>query len=162
MGAFDDDDDSDGKKPTGLKISNKNSIFNSLPKKPNPAEFQQKVKDTQEKIMGYEAEASQLAVMFKKMLDDRTLSDNKTMLALEAERDLIAKIVDVAVKLNNDENELEGMGSVGLSILLFRGILEHRDKINKLEYSLAQAEKKIKSLAERIELANVDSKKTDE
>ncbi len=75
---------------------------------------------------------------------------------------LIAKIVDIAVKLNNDENEMEGMGSVGISILLFRAALQHRDKINKLEYNAIQTDKKIKSLTEKLELLLVDKKKTNE
>lgn len=160
MGAFDDDDD-DNKK-SGLKINNKKSIFNQLPKKPNPAEFQQQVKETQEKVMGYELEAAQLAVMFQKLLEDKTLPENKNSLALEAERELIGKIVEIAVKLNNDTNEQEGMGSVGTSILLFRAVMMQKDRINKLEYSLVQAEKEIKSLAKKIELLAVDDKKTDE
>lgn len=160
MGAFDDDDD-DNKK-SGLKINNKKSIFSQLPKKPNPAEFQQQVKDSQEKVMGYELEASQLAAMFQKLLEDKTLPENKNSLALEAERELIGKIVEIAVKLNNDTNEQEGMGSVGTSILLFRAVMMQKDRINKLEYSLVQAEKEIKSLAKKIELLAVDDKKTDE
>lgn len=163
MCPFDDDDDSGSGKPKpGLKVNNKNSMFSSLPKKPDPAAFQQQVKESQEKIMGYELEASQLAAMFQKLLDDRTLPENKNQLSLEAERELIGKIVDIAVKLNNDENEQEGMGSVGASILLFRAALLHKDKINRLEYTLAQAEKRIKSLEEKIKLSDVDSKKTNE
>lgn len=163
MGAFDDDDGNGGlgKKPQ-LKISNKNSIFNALPKKPNPAEFQRQVQESQEVTMGYELEAAQLAAMFQKLLEDKTLPENKNQLALESERELIGKIVEIAVKLNNDENEKEGMGSVGASILLFRAVLFQKDKINTLEYNLAQAEKKIKSLTEKIELPAVDSKKSNE
>jgi hypothetical protein len=163
MGGFDDDDDDKpGKPKPGLKINNKNSMFSSLPKKPNPADFQKQVQESQDKIMGYESEAAQLAAMFQKLLEDKTLPDNKNIMSQEAERDLIAKIVDVAVKLNNDENEMEGMGSVGTSILLFRAVLHQKDRISKLEYNLQQAEKKIKSLAEKIDLQPVDSQKSNE
>lgn len=162
MGSFDDDDDKPDKPKPGLKINNNKSILSSLPKKPNPIEFQKQVQETQDKIMAYESEAAQLAAMFQKLLEDRTLPDNKNLMAQEAERDLIAKIVDVAVKLNNDENEMEGMGSVGTSILLFRAVLHQKDRICKLEYNLQQAEKKIKSLAEKIDLQTVDNKKSDE
>jgi len=162
MSSFNDDDDPPGKKSPGLKINNKNSILSTLPKKANPQEFQQQVKETQEKIMTYEAEASQLAMMFQKLLEDKTLPDNRNLLSSESERDLISKIVDVAVSLNNDENEMEGMGSIGVSILLFRAALYHKDKINKLEYGLVQADKKIKSLIEKIDLLTIDTKKSDE
>lgn len=157
-----DGNDPPGKKRPGLKINNKNSILNTLPKKPNPQEFQQKVQETQDKIMAYEEEASQLAAMFQKLLEDRTLPDNKNLISQEADRDLIGKIVEVAVKLNNDENEMEGMGSVGTAILLFRAVLLHKDRINKLEYALLQAEKKIKSLSDKIDLPTIDKQKSNE
>ena len=160
---FDDDDaDDDGAKHSGLKLSNKKSIFNQLPKKSTPAEFQQQVKQSQEKIMGYELEASQLAAMFQKLLEDKTLSENKNQLSLESERELISKIIDIAVKLNNDTNEQEGMGSVGISILLFRAVLMYKDRLNKLEFNFAQQEKQIKSLTEKLELLTVDNKKSNE
>lgn len=169
MGAFDDEDDSGSEKKTGLKLNNSKSILNSLPKKANPAEFQQKVQNTQDKILGYELEASQLAAMFQKLLEDKTLPENKNILSLEAERELIGKIVDIAIKLNNDENEQEGMGSVGTAILLFRAVLSQKDRINKLEYNrqqdkfeIQQMNKDIKLLEEKIKLLTVDSKKIDE
>ncbi len=73
----DDDDDNQGKPKVGLKIDNKKSILNTIPKKPNPVEFKKQVQETQEKITGYELEASQLASMFQKLLEDKTLTENK-------------------------------------------------------------------------------------
>ena len=159
MGAFDDDDDnSDGQK-SGLKINNNKSIFNSIPKKPNPEKLKKEIQESQEQTMGYELEAAQLATLFQKLLEDKVLPDNKGLAHQESEKDLISKIVDVAIKLNNDENELEGMGSVGISLLLFRAVLYQKDRINQLAYSLQQADKKIKTLTEQINLLSVDNKK---
>lgn len=159
---FDDDYKDLGKKPqptSNLKIDNKKSMFASLPKKQNPAEFQKQVQETQEQVMEYESEAAQLAVLFQKLLEDKVLPENKSSINIESERDLISKIVDIAIKLNNDGEELEGMGSVGISLMLFKAVLYQKDKINRLEYNLVQAEKKIKNL---VDLLSVDNKKVSE
>lgn len=138
---FDDDYKDLDDKNKGLKIDNKKSIFSSMPKKPNPAEFQKEVLESQDVISSYNEEAAELAILFKKSLEDKTLPQNKNSILEDIEKSLINKIANIAIKLNKDELEPEGIGSVGVSVLLLRSLLLQRDKINQLEFLLNESNK---------------------
>lgn len=145
-----EEDDSPIQAPNnqGLKqVSSKKSIFESLPKKPSPEDFEKKVKQTQETNSGYKKRAAELAISFKKILEDKTLSQNKNIFANEFERELLVKMIQLATEINNDPNEQEGMGSLGWIALLFKTVLAQRDRINNLEYNFSILEKKIEPAA---------------
>jgi len=157
---FDDDaDDNQGssKKPS-LKLNNSNSILNTLPKKQNLAELEKRVKESQDNTTVSHSEASELSILYKKVMEDKTLSENKNFLVIEAEKELLGKIANNAININNDENEQEGMGSVGWILVVLRMLLLQRDKINKQEYLLTMLDKKIKSLSDKIDSPLVDKK----
>jgi hypothetical protein len=148
----------------GLKnVSSQKSIFDSIPKKPSPEDFDKKVKEIQDKNLGYKQKAAELAINFKKLMEDRTLVQNKNIFASELERELLSKMIQLAAEINNDPNEQEGMGSLGWITLLFKTMFSQRDRINQLEYRLFQLEKKLDptnftSLIEK-ELDVIDKKK---
>lgn len=151
-----DDNESMIKPKAGLKINNSKSIMNNIPKKPNPVEIEAKAREAIDRSEGYNSEVANLVSMFKKTLEDKTLADNKSSLSLDAEKELIGKMIDLAININNDPNQREGMGSVGLIIVLLKSILDHRDKVNKLSYDMLQSDRKINSLQEKIKLLSVD------
>jgi len=162
---FDEEEESVPQKPKiGLKnVSSQKSIFDSIPKKPSQEDFDKKVKEVQEKSNGYKQRAADLAINFKKLMEDKTLLQNKNIFATELERELLSKMIQLAVEINNDPNEQEGMGSLGWITLLFKTFFAQRDKINYLEYRLFQLEKKLEpanlsSLIEK-ELDAIDKKK---
>lgn len=144
---FDDDDDKKpGPQKPGLKIDNANSMFANMPKKPSQQDFERKVQESQKRSRDYKERAAELALNFKKMLDDKTVPQNKPIFANELERDTLGKFAQLAIDMNLDDQEEEGMGSVGLITLLFRCLLIQRDKINVLDYSVNQLEKQLKSI----------------
>ena len=51
-------------------------------------------------------------------------------------------MIKLAVDVNNDPNEQEGMGSLMWIVLLLKTLLMQRDRINQLEYVVSQLEKK--------------------
>ena len=55
-------------------------------------------------------------------------------------------MIHLAVDINNDPNEQEGMGSLTWITLLFSACLSQRDRLNKLEYLTEQLGKKIDSM----------------
>jgi hypothetical protein len=141
---FDEEDDDSllVESNKGLKkVSNQKSIFDSLPKKPTQADLDSKVKKIEEKEIGYKQRATDLALEFKKMLDDKTLPENKNIFAKDMERDVLGKLIQLAIDINNDPVEKEGMGSLSCITLLFKACLSQRDRINKLEYSLSEINK---------------------
>jgi len=122
-------------------VSSQKSIFDSTPKKPTQQELDQKVQAREEKGSGYKQRASELAIKFRKMQEDKTLPSNRSIFANEMEREILSEMISLAIEINNDPNESEGMGSLSWITLLFKTSLSQRDKINKLEYALLQMEK---------------------
>lgn len=164
---FDEDPDSDSSQKIGLKkVSSQKSIFENLPKKPTPEDFEKKVAAVQEKAVGYKQRAAELALQFKKTVEDKTLAANKNVFAIEVEKEILTKMVQLAIEINNDPNEQEGMGSLSWITLLFKTVLSQRDRINNLEYMVSILEKKLEpaALSSQIvkELRSLDKEKKNE
>lgn len=129
------DDVSVPAKNSGLKkVSTQKSIFENLPKKPSSEEFEKRVHETQERMTGYKLHGATLSKQFFKMLGDKTLKQNKSPFGADAEKELLSKMVQLAIDINNDPVEQEGMGSLGWITLLLKVCLHQRDRINQLEY----------------------------
>jgi len=160
---FDEEEEKPINPKIGLRnVSSQKSIFENIPKKPSPEDFDKKVKEIQDRNSGYKQRAAELAVAFKKMIEDKTLVQNRNIFANELEKETLTKMIQLAVEINNDPNEQEGMGSLGWITLLLKTVLSQRDKINNLEYRIFHLEKKIDSdaFAEKIakQLQAVDKK----
>lgn len=144
---FDEEDDdslTEVHKNTRLKtVSSKKSIFDGLPKKPTQEEFNAKVDRIQEREDSYKMRAATLATKFVNFLKDKTLKQNKSVFAKEIEKEVLTEMIALAVDINNDPIEKEGMGSLGWITLLFRISLAQRDRINELEFNLSELNKRI-------------------
>lgn len=122
------------------KVSSQKSIFDSMPKKPTQEDLEKKVKKIQEKDSAYKLKAAELVMQFKKAMEDKTLPTNKSIFSQELEKEILSNMVQLAIDINNDPNEHEGMGSLSWITLLLRNCFSQRDKINKLEYMISQLE----------------------
>lgn len=142
---FDEEDDDTllvpQKKDRLKNVSSQKSIFESIPKKPTQQDLDKQVKEREEKGTGYKQRASDLAIKFRKLQEDKTLPSNRSIFANEMEREILSEMISLAIEINNDPNEQEGMGSLSWITLLFKTVLSQRDRINKLEYALLQMEK---------------------
>jgi len=128
---------------TGLKqVSSQKSIFDSMPKKPTAEKLEKQVKQIQDRDSDYQIRAADLVLKFKKAMEDKTLQSNKNIFARELEKDLLSDMIKLAVEINNDPNEPEGMGSMSWIVLLFKTCFSQRDKMNKLEYTISLLDKK--------------------
>lgn len=148
---FDEEDDEtlkeNIKKKSGLKkVSSQKSIFDDLPKKPSSEEFNKKVTSLQERSDSYKVRGAELATNFFKILDDKTLKQNKSVFAKEFERELINSLVNLSIDINNDPAEKEGMGSLAIIVTLLKTSLMQRDKINNMEYELENLKKELKKI----------------
>lgn len=157
----DDDDDDDDNAPTpallsksGLKLSNQKSMFAKKVKKPSQQAFEAGLKQSLDRNKDYKERAAELAIAFRKMLDDKTVPQNKNIYSTEIERETLGKMAQLGIDMNLDDQEEEGMGSVGLITLLFRCLLIQRDKINGLDYAVNQMQSQLKIL----QLSLVDKK----
>lgn len=141
---FDEEDD-DTLEPqpvkTGLKkVSTQKSIFDDMAKKPTQDDLNRKVKQLQDKDSSYKVNFAELAVELSKVMNDKTLRENKNVFSKEIESELLKKLVNLATQVNNDA-ENEGEGSIGLITLLLKISLLQRDRINSMEYRISLLEK---------------------
>jgi len=130
----------------GLKnINGQKSMFDNQPKQPTQEDFQNKVQAAQDKMSGYKKRAAELFLAFSNTVADKTLPQNKNMFNVEAEKELLQNMIQLAMDINLDENEQEDMGSLTLITFLFKNCLAQRDRLNALEYSFSVLQKKIDS-----------------
>lgn len=163
---FDEENDDEQLSPkaqrVGLKkVSSQKSIFEEMQKKPTQEEFDQKVKNVQERTSNYKIQAAALASQFNKAMADKTLSENKNIFQQEIEKELMKQMVQLAIEINNDIKELEGMGSLGWITLLMKTCFSQRDRLNKLEYTLLQLVNKTEAISKEISKP-LDNKKDSE
>lgn len=148
----DDDGPSDHSKKIGLKkVSDQKSIFDDKLKKPSKEDFDQRVKKTQERKVGYQHKAADLAVKFRGMMEDKTLVQNRSVFIKDFEREILGEMIQLAMDINADPNEQEGMGSLSWITLLFKTCLSQRDRLNSLEYNLLELSKKITEPSQTID-----------
>src|ERR1700683_5644274 len=91
------------KKKVGLKISNKGSMTEALPKKPSIEAFEQKATEVNDTLNSYGIRASDLALRFKRALDDKMLAQNKNVFQQAAESELLNSLVQLSIDINTDE-----------------------------------------------------------
>jgi len=165
---FDEEDTdlSEESKRVGLKkVSSQKSIFDKMPKKP-VVNLNDVAKGIERQRLTYKEIAAELSLQFKKAMVDKTLPENKNVFQIEAEQEMLSKMVKLAVDVNNDENEDEGMGSLMWVILLLKTNLNLRNQINLLEYELSQQKKsvnKLEKMSEEIlkQLSTLDKDRKD-
>ncbi|KKN61001.1 hypothetical protein LCGC14_0526260 [marine sediment metagenome] len=111
--------------------------------------FEQRAVQTSERLQGHLTEAFDLGKKYKDLLEDKTISDNKGFLNESREKEIISKLIQYAVKVNVDQDEHEGMGSVALLTLILKCVLQMRDRYNDIEYKYHLLEKNHAKLEEK-------------
>lgn len=71
-----------------------------------------------------------------KIMCDTSIPENQDVIFKNKEKNVIAELIQLCTDINNDEFELEGMGSTALITLLIKIISKQRDSINILNYKL--------------------------
>jgi hypothetical protein len=127
-------------KKKGIKINNENSSVPS-PKPDASAVLDEQAKKAISKYEDYKQRTWELSTKFKGMVEDKTLSDNKSVLTRGIETEVLNKLVVLASEMNEDDTQPEGIGSTALSFLLMKMILLQRDTINALLYKVEKLEK---------------------
>lgn len=164
---FDEEEiDLEQPRKVGLKkVSSQKSIFDKAIKKA-PSNLDEVARSVERQKLTYKEIAAELSLQFKKAMADKTLAENKNIFQIEAEQEMLSKMVKLAVNVNTDENEEEGMGSLMWVILLLKTNLNLRNKVNSLEYELIQqksAVTKLEKMSDEIsqQLAALDKDKKD-
>jgi len=126
---------------------NNNSRFN----KPIDNNFEEKAKKIESDKNSYKRKIGALASQLKNILNDKTLISNKSELDKIVEDDVLKEMLDLASKINSDQSEAEGTGSILLSAILLKMMLAYRDRANVLSYKLECLEKEMKEFPKLVE-----------
>jgi hypothetical protein len=135
-----DDDFDPSTIKSGVKLKNDKS---TVPKTNVKEKFEEVVKETSDKNDRVKFDAYELSSKFVKILQDTTLEKNKGPIQKEHEKDVVGKLINIAIDLNNDETQKEGIGSIGLATLLFNCVLKQRNILNELRYEKSILEERI-------------------
>ena len=137
--AFQDDvEEVKVKENQGLKLSSERSRFSKQdPKGPSEEEFKKEVREYKQRDMDVKLRIADLTNKYKGILMDRTVDDNKSPIQKDLEASVVSELVQVGLQLDNDQDQPEGVGSIGLCNLLLQVNLLQRNTINKISYDVA-------------------------
>lgn len=107
-------------------------------------DFDTKAAEAIERAQLRNQQAYDVSQQFQELFKSKTLPENKGPIEQNLERDVIKKITEFAIEINNDPNEPEGMGSTGVDILLLKTVIALRDNLNEAQFKIAQLEKQLK------------------
>lgn len=122
-----------------VKLDASKSMF--AKKSKTKESFQQRAIETSGKLQNNLTEAFDLGKQYRDLLEDKTIPENKKFLDESREKEIIGQLISYAIKVNIDEDEHEGMGSVALLTLMMKCVLKMRDRYNDIEYKYHMLEK---------------------
>lgn len=128
------------------KLDPKKSRFHrkNIEEKEAVERLEEKVKEHQKEEQELIQEIHTHSSNFMKFIKDKTIKENKSPIEASVEAETVQGLVKLALKLNNDQTQPEGIGSVGVITLLLKAVLAQRDIISSLEFKVSQLEKQIK------------------
>jgi len=133
----------------GVKLNNKASRFSKIEEKKE--DFEVRAKQMMSDKEETNKEVINLIKKFFSYIKDQTISDNKSPLQLDIERETKNKLTNLVIKINNDENEeYDGMGSTALISVLLKADLIQRDIINNQGFKINLLSKDIEFLKKEI------------
>lgn len=165
MAGFDETPKDPKVQKVNLKKPSQPSIFDNMVKKPSQQDFDKQVAVVSAQQNQYKYRAAEHLASYIKVMQDKTLPQNKNVISNSFEGDLIKNMVRLAKEVDNDPNEeLVSEGSLGLITILLSVNLSQRNQLNNLEYNNLQLEKKINSLIEEIKKISppLDNKKSND
>jgi len=137
-------EDKDFTPKSGLKpMSGQKSMFDGKPKPPSQKQFEQSVEQVQQQLSGHKKKAAELFIAFNKAIMDKTLPQNRNILNMDAEREILQSMIRLSQEINDDPNEAEGEGTLMWIVCLLKTCLAQRDRINELEYGLELVQRSI-------------------
>lgn len=118
-------------------------------------EYAARFEDNANKTIQYHTERDKKVVEiisgYLRMIDDKTLSRNRGSIANDVEREIRERVIQLALDLNNDENEEDnGKGAVVVLIAVTKVLTKYRDRLNDLEFEVQKMGKEISKLSSQL------------
>ena len=136
-----------------LNINNENSSAHKIEQSKIP--FEKRAEEANDQNENYKRKAYELGKSFLKLIEDKTLVNNKSPMAKDIERETMLEVIKLGMDMNADENQPESMGSIGVITLILKGIVIQRDKINSLEYKVLDLERKLAEISRETPISNI-------
>lgn len=133
------------------KVSSRKSIFEKS-NKPSKEEFEKKVTASENNRSNYANQFIEYSKKYLNILNDKTLKENKNILVRELERTFLSEMLKLTKDVNNDENEEDNQGSLGLMSILLQANVLQRNHINLLEYNADLLKKEFAQLKKQVEV----------
>ena len=124
----------------GLKVNNAASSIQK-PIIHTQADLDQKVGAALSKDQDYKNRFWDLSIKLKAIIEDKILSDNKSIISKDLEKETATKIVMLASEMDEDIDQPNCEGTRGMTMLLMKCLLIQRDTINSLAYKIDTIEK---------------------
>lgn len=136
---------------SGVKLDPNKSRFKPKESKKTQEDFEKEIAEVQNKEEYLKTQAMQLAGRFLNTIADKTLPENRGVIGQDVERELVNELSSLALFLNNDEHQPEGIGSVGVITVLLNAVLSMRDRINIIAYHTEEHFKKLSGRVDQLE-----------
>lgn len=109
------------------------------------AKFENQADAKHSAIEYYKQEIWDLSIKYKSFIESKVLPENRGPIAINVEKEVLDKLVQLAIDMNEDELHQQGVGSTALCMLLMKCMLIQRDIVNTLYFKVEQLEKKVLS-----------------
>jgi len=139
----DDDDDAIPQPTRKIGIRKANPVVPGANNAQIRADFAKKADEKFSTIEDYKNQIWDLSIKYKSFIESKVLPTNRGPIATNLEKEVLDNLVQLALDMNEDETQQQGVGSTALCMLLMKCMLIQRDIINTLSFKVDQLEKKI-------------------
>jgi len=129
---------------SGVKLDPSKSKFKPKENKKTQQDFEKEISELQKNDEAVKLKAMQLSRRFMDAVNDKTLPENRGIVGKDVEKELINNLGSLALHINNDENQPEGIGSIGLITVLMNSLFNMRDRINEQSHKIYLLEQQAK------------------
>lgn len=144
---FDDrDDDNEAAVPQPARkigVRKENQVVPGANNAQTKANFENQADAKYSKIEDYKKEIWDLSIKYKSFVESKILPGNRGPIAVNLEKEVLDKLVQLALDMNEDDTQQQGVGSTAICMLLMKCMLLQRDTINTLMFKTDQLEKKL-------------------
>jgi hypothetical protein len=135
----------------GVKIKPKSAVQQEQSAKERE-EYKARFEENAEKTIKYHDEKGTKAVevisRYLNITEDKTLVINRGSIANDVEREIRQDLIQLALDMNNDENEEDnGKGSVVVLSAVTKILMRYRDRLNDLEFEMQTLKRELNKLS---------------
>jgi len=126
-----------------VKLDPNKSRFKPKENKKTQEDFEKEISALQRNEEGLKARVIELSSQFMDATQNKILEENRGIIGQDVERELVNSLGALGLHINNDEHQPEGIGSIGLIMLLMNVTLKMRDRLNEQAHKIHLLEQQL-------------------